>query len=103
MSWLVIALLAGGVAVQRLAGMFAGTALIARFPAFERLASLIPAAVVSAVIVQLTLTSKSSLVIDERLAGVVVAGVLVWRRAPMVVTIIAAAAVTAALRAVSGA
>ncbi|MGA1034901.1 MAG: AzlD domain-containing protein [Ilumatobacteraceae bacterium] len=99
MTWLVIALLAAGVALQRLAGMFVGTALIARFPAFERLASLIPAAVVSAVIVQLTFTSKSSLVIDERLAGVAVAGFLVWRRAPMVVTIVAAAAVTAFIRA----
>lgn len=98
MTWTVIALLAGGVAAQRLAGMFGGGALIARYPVFARLASLIPAAVVAAVIAQMTFTSGRSLVIDERLAGMVTAGVLVWRRAPVFVTIIAAAATTALLR-----
>ena len=62
------------------------------------LASLIPAAVVAAVIVQLTVASGKSLVIDERLAGMAVAGLLVWRRAPFVVVIVAAAATTALLR-----
>jgi hypothetical protein len=36
--------------------------------------------------------------VDERLAGMAVAAVLVWRRAPFVVVIVAAAAVTALLR-----
>jgi MFS superfamily sulfate permease-like transporter len=103
MTWLVIALLAGGVAAQRLAGMFLGGALIARVPVFARLASLIPAAVVGAVIAQLTLGAGSTLVIDERVAGMAAAGFLVWKRAPVVVTIVAAAVVTATLRAVFGA
>lgn len=102
MSWWVIVALAAGVAAQRLIGMFAGTALLAKVPVFGRLAGLIPAAVVGAVIVQLTITTKTSLVIDERLAGLTVAGVLVWRRAPMVVTIVTAAATTALLRAAFG-
>ena len=49
-------------------------------------------------IVQLTVASGKSLEADARLAGMVVAGVLVWRRAPFVVVIVAAAAVTALLR-----
>lgn len=98
MSWTVIALLTAGVVAQRLVGMFAGAALLARVPALIRLASLIPAAVVAAVIVQLTAASGTSLEVDSRLAGMAVAGVLVWRRAPFVVVIVAAAAVTALLR-----
>lgn len=98
MTWTVIIVLALGVAIQRLAGMFVGGALLARVPVFAALASLIPAAVVGAVIVQLTITSGRSLVVDERLVGMAVAGVLVWRRAPMVATIVAAAATTALLR-----
>jgi len=95
----VVFVLAGGVAAQRLVGMFAGAALLARVPSLARLASLIPAAVVAAVIVQLTVASGKSIVVDERLAGMAVAGVLVWRRAPFVVVVLAAAATTALLRA----
>ena len=78
--------------------MFAGGALLARVPAVARLASLIPAAVVAAVIVQLTVADGKSLEADARLAGMAVAGLLVWRRAPFVVVIVAAATTTALLR-----
>jgi len=98
MTWTVIALLALGVVTQRLLGMFVGAAVLERIPALARLASLIPAAVVAAVIVQLTVASGKSLVVDERFAGMVTAGVLVWRRAPFVVVIVGAAATTALLR-----
>lgn len=98
MSWWVIVLLAAGVAGQRLVGIFAGGAVLARVPVLTKLASLIPAAVVAAVVVQLTLASGKTLVIDARFAGMAVAGVLVWRRAPFVVVIVAAAATTALLR-----
>ena len=51
-----------------------------------------------AVIIQLTVAEGKSLVVDERLAGVAVAGVLVWRRAPFLAVVLAAATVTALLR-----
>lgn len=102
MSWSVIVVLAAGVAIQRWAGVFAGGAVLNRVPILTRLASLIPAAVVAAVIVQLTAASGTRLVVDERLAGMAVAGALVWRRAPFVVVIVAAAATTAALRVLTG-
>lgn len=98
MTWGVIALLAIGVWSQRLLGMFAGGALLDRVPLFARLASLIPAAVVGAVIIQLTIADGRALTLDARSVGVAVAGVLVWRRAPVIVVVTAAAVVTALIR-----
>jgi len=83
---------------QRLAGAFLLGPLLERRPVLARAAGLIPAAVVMAVIVSLTLSQGGSLVIDERLAGLAAAAVLVWRRAPFIVVVVAAAAVTATLR-----
>ena len=98
MSWAIIAILAAGVWGQRLVGIFVGGRLIAHRPALARLATLIPAAVITAVIVQLTFATGKSLTIDARAAGMVVAGLLVWRRAPFAVVVVAAAAVTALVR-----
>lgn len=98
MTWTIIAVLAGGVWAQRLVGVFVGGRLLGRRPALGRLATLIPAAVIMAVIVQLTVASGKTLTIDARAAGMAVAGVLVWRRAPFAVVVVAAAAATAAVR-----
>lgn len=98
MSWTIIALLAGGVWAQRLAGMFVGGRVLARRPSLGRLATLIPAAVIMAVIVQLTLATGKTLTIDARAAGMAVAAVLVWRRAPFAVVVVAAAVTTALVR-----
>lgn len=101
MTWTIVFVLAAGVWGQRFLGMYVGGPVLSRFPALGKIATLIPAAVVMAVIVQLTVASGKSLVVDARLAGMVVAAVLVWRRAPFVVVVLAAAAVTAVLRALS--
>lgn len=100
MTWTIVFVLAAGVWAQRFLGMYVGGPVLSRFPSLGKLASLIPAAVVTAVVVQLTLASGKSLVVDARLAGMVAAGVLVWRRAPFVAVVLAAAVVTAAVRAV---
>jgi len=84
---------------QRLVGAFLIGPWLDKRPTLTRAAGLIPAAVVMAVIAQLTLGQGKGLVIDERLAGMVVAGVLVWKKAPFIVVVIAAALVTAVLRA----
>jgi len=88
-----------GVWGQRLLGAFVIGPMLDKRPALTRAASLIPAAVVMAVIVQLTIANGKTLVIDERLAGVAVAGILVWRKAPFLVVVLAAALTTALLRA----
>lgn len=102
MTWAVVAFLAAGVWGQRLLGMFVGAGVVGRRPALARLATLIPAAVVMAVIVQLTIGDGRSLAVDARLAGMGAAAVLVWRRAPFVAVVIAAAAVTALVRVAGG-
>ena len=101
MSWPIVFVLAAGVWGQRFAGMYLGGPVLSRFPALAKLAALIPAAVVMAVIVQLTVGSGESLTVDARLAGMTAAGVLVWRRAPFVVVVLAAAVVTATVRALA--
>jgi hypothetical protein len=97
-TWAAVFLLAAGTWGQRLLGMFVGGRVLAIRPSLARLATLIPAAVVMAVIVQLTVGSGQSLVVDARAAGMAVAAVLVWRRAPFVVVVVAAAAATALVR-----
>ncbi len=99
MTTLSIIALTIGVWGQRLVGGFLIGPWLDRRPTFTRAAGLIPAAVVMAVIVQLTVANGRSLVVDERLAGVVVAAVLVWRKAPFVLVVLGAAATTALLRA----
>lgn len=84
---------------QRLVGAFLIGPWLQKRPVLAKAAGLIPAAVVMAVIVQLTVGRGRDLVIDERLAGMAVAAVLVWRRAPFIMVVIAAAVVTAGLRA----
>lgn len=98
MTPLSIVLLAIGTWGQRLTGMFLVGPALEKRPLLARAANLIPAAVISAVVIQLTVADGRSLVVDERLAGMVVAGVLVWRKAPFIVVVVAAATTTAALR-----
>lgn len=85
---------------QRLLGAFVVGPLLARRATVARAMGLIPAAVVMAVIVQLTVATGRTLVVDARLAGVSVAAVLVWRRAPFIVVVLGAAAATALVRSI---
>ncbi len=101
MTVLSIVLLSIGTWGQRLIGMFVGARLVERRPSLGRLAMLIPAAVVMAVIVQLTVATGTRLVLDARAIGMALAAVLVWRRAPFIVVVIVAAAATALTRAVT--
>ncbi len=99
MTTLSIIALTIGVWGQRLLGGFVVGPWLERQPTLTRAAKLIPAAVVTAVIVQLTVADGRTLVADARLAGVLVAGVLVWRKAPFLVVVLGAAVTTALLRA----
>jgi branched-subunit amino acid transport protein len=68
---------------------------------FERCLALIPAALLAALVAKDTFTLAQDVVVDARLAGVVAAGVAVWRRAPFIVVVVLAMAATAAVRAVA--
>jgi len=64
----------------------------------ERCLALVPAALLSALIVRDVFASEQHLVLDERALGVAVAVIAAWRRAPFVVVVVLAAATTAVAR-----
>jgi uncharacterized membrane protein len=100
MSWRLVVVLAIGAYACKAIGFF----VLARrtlAPAIERCLALIPAAVVSALVMKDTFSTGQQLVIDARVAGVAAAAVAVWRRAPFVVVILIGAGVTAAVRALA--
>lgn len=55
-------------------------------------------ALLAALVATQTLASNQALVLDARLPAVLLAGVLLWLRAPFIVVVVAAAAVAAGLR-----
>ena len=98
MSWTALAVLSGGAYAFKLAGVVAGD----RFA--DRLAPvtvLLPAALFSALIVAMAMADGPSLVVDARLIGVAAGVLAVSRRAPMVVVVMVAMAVTALARVVA--
>ena len=96
------AIIAGslGCYALKLAGLSVPDRVLAN-PRVQRIAVLLPVALLSALIAMQTFGDGRRLVVDARLAGLVVAGVAVWRRAPFLVVVGAAAATAAALRALS--
>jgi branched-subunit amino acid transport protein len=98
MTWtLVIALGLGAYAFKVLGLVVIGARSLP--PVVERCLALIPAALLSALIVKDTFSVGQELVLDARAAGVAVAVVATWRRAPIPVVFLLGAAVTAVVRA----
>ena len=98
MSWRAILFLAAGAELFKQVG-FHLAGRIRPTPRFIALTALLPPALLAALVVVQTLADGTSLVIDPRLAGVAAGGLVAWRRAPFVVVVVVAAAVTATLRA----
>jgi branched-subunit amino acid transport protein AzlD len=67
----------------------------------ERLALLLPAPLLAALVVTSTVVTDRAWVVDARLVGMAVAAIALWRRQPFVVVVIAAAAGTGLTRALS--
>lgn len=65
---------------------------------FPVVAGLVPAALFAALVAVQTLEADGALAVDARLVGVGGAGIAVWRRAPFVVVVVSAMAVTALIR-----
>lgn len=100
MTWsLVLALAAGAYACKVLGLVVVGERTLP--PRFQRCLALIPAALITALVVKDTISVGQDLVVDARLAGIGAAVVATWRRAPLVLVIAIGAAVTAAVRAIS--
>ena len=67
-------------------------------PRTNRVLSLLPAALLAALVVTETVISDGELDVDARLAGIGAAGLLLWRGASAIWVVVGAAAVTAGLR-----
>lgn len=80
---------------------FIGFVLPARFtesPMVQHISDAVTVALLAALVVIQTAGAGSAIVVDARLVGVVVAGFLLWRKAPFIVVILVAALVAAGIR-----
>ena len=98
-TWVVVVLVgAATIAIKAV-----GPVLLGGRPLPARIDSLVGAlapAVLAALIAISTFGDGRSLTVDARALGVAAGALAVWRRAPAIVTIVLAAAVTAAARAI---
>jgi branched-subunit amino acid transport protein len=97
--WLVVGTVGLGTVAIKAVGpvLLGGRPLPARATG---LVELLAPALLGALVATQALGSGQALVFDERLIGLAVAGIALWRKAPMLVVIVAAAAATALARAV---
>lgn len=99
MTWTLVIVLAGGAYAFKVLGLvIVGDRQIP--PVLDRCLALIPAALVSALVVKDTFTVGQQLQIDARAAGLAAAAFAAWRRAPLIAVIVVAAMVTAGVRAI---
>lgn len=98
MTWLLVLSLAGAAYLFKVTGLVivGGRSLPA---VVERCLTLVPAALISALIVKDTVSVGDELVLDARLPGVLAAVVAARLRAPLIAVIVLGAAVTAVARA----
>ena len=99
MSWPLLILLAVGSYGLKVLGVTTLGSIVER--RLGPVVSLLPAALFSALIVVMTFEEAGQLVLDSRVAGVAVGAVATWRKAPLLVVVASAMAVTAGLRAIA--
>lgn len=95
--WVMIAVLALATAALKVAGplTLGGRPLPA---SMLGIVELLASALLAALVVVETFGEGRSLVLDARVVGAAFAAIAVWRRAPMIVVVVGAAAVTALAR-----
>jgi hypothetical protein len=98
--WVTIAVLALATALLKVAGpvTLGGRPLP---PSMLNVVELLASALLAALVVVETFGQGRSLVLDARVLGAAFAAIAVWRRAPMIVVVLGAAAVTAIARLLS--
>jgi branched-subunit amino acid transport protein len=98
--WVVVAAVGlGTMAIKAL-----GPVLLGGRPLPERLTGvvdLVAPALLGALVAVQTFGAGQALALDERVVGVAVAGVALWRRAPLLVVVVAAATAAALVRALT--
>ncbi|MEU9013743.1 AzlD domain-containing protein [Streptomyces sp. NPDC048479] len=99
--WITIAATAVGCYLVKLVGLLVPADALER-PLVQRLAALLPVALLAALTAQQTFSADNSLVLDARAAGLAAAALALALRAPFLVVVGAAVAVTAGVRALGG-
>ena len=99
--WIAIAATAVGCYAVKLAGLLVPAGVLER-PVVQRLAALLPVALLAALTAQQTFSDGQALVVDARAAGLAAAAVALILRAPFLIVVAAAVAVTAGVRALGG-
>ena len=97
-AWLVVVLVGAATVVIKAIGpvLLGGRELP---PRVASLIALLAPALLAALVAINTFGSGQSLAVDERLLGVAAAGVAIWRKAPVLLVVVIAAAVTGLARA----
>jgi len=96
-SWGAILMIAAGAYFFKAAGTF-GLGRYLQNPTMLAIGTLLPPALLAALVAVQTFSTGNALVIDARAAGVIAGGIAVWLRAPFWVVVLIAAAVTATIR-----
>lgn len=100
MTWTLVLVLAVGAYAFKVTGLviLGGRTLP---PVVDRCLALIPAAVITALVMKDTFSTGRDLVLDARAIGIAVAVVAAWRRVPLIAVIVLGAAATAFVRLIS--
>lgn len=99
MTWTAVLLTAAGCYGLKAAGWAVPSSVLDR-PIVRRTVTLLPVALLAALVVVQTFGDGRSLVLDARAAALLAGAVCLWRRAPFAVVLVVAAATAAAVRAV---
>lgn len=96
--WTAVLLTAAGCFGFKAAGWSVPPTVLNR-PRLRRGATLLPVALLSALVVTQVFAAGRSLTVDARLVSLAVGALCLWRRLPFLVVVVAAAAAAAAVRA----
>ncbi|RSO04035.1 branched-chain amino acid transporter AzlD [Streptomyces sp. WAC 06783] len=99
--WIAIGVTAVGCYLVKYLGLLVPAGALER-PLVQRLAALLPVALLAALTAQETFSDGHHLLLDARVAGVGAAVVALLLRAPFLLVVAVAVAVTAAVRALGG-
>ncbi|MFF9037674.1 AzlD domain-containing protein [Streptomyces sp. NPDC014892] len=99
--WIAVVVTAVGCYAVKLIGLLVPEGVLER-PLVQRLAALLPVALLAALTAQQTFADGHDLVVDARAAGLAAAAVALLLRAPFLVVVAAAVLVTAGARAITG-
>ena len=100
MIWTAVLLTAAGCFGFKMAGWTVPSTVLER-PLIRRGATLLPVALLAALVMTQVFADRRALVLDARVVSLVVGAVCFWRRLPFLVALIAAAGAAALVRALT--